>query len=152
MVHQKGEEPLFHPNMWAELLLQRQIFPQLETLRLAGAEIVCPPSKTGRPDHAYRMAKLLAEKLDLEFVPEALKLVERQRSGISQKDLDRVGREQIRYEAPEKNSLSDNIVFVDDILTTGSTARAAYIALGKPSRFRVFVWAYRPLIAVKPQK
>lgn len=152
MLMQKGDDPQFQAESWADIFMQRSVFPRLEVLHLAGAKIVCPPSKNGRPDHAYRMARQFAEKLDLEFVPDALRPVEMQSPVASQKDLDRQGREQIRFKAAEKNSLSDNTVFVDDVLTTGSTAHAAYIALGKPSRFRIFVWAYRPLIAVSCRK
>lgn len=50
----------------------------------------------------------------------------------------------------DKNSLPDlknkNIIFVDDVLTTGSTAMASYKALGCPKNFKVLVLAYRPKI------
>lgn len=37
------------------------------------------------------------------------------------------------------------IVFVDDLLVSGQTARAAYLALGKPDNFEAWTIAYRPL-------
>lgn len=38
------------------------------------------------------------------------------------------------------------IVFVDDILTSGSTARSAYKALNKPKDFEIWTLFYRPLL------
>ncbi len=39
------------------------------------------------------------------------------------------------------------VVFADDVLTTGSTARAAFKALGKPSGFEVWAIVWRPKLA-----
>jgi len=39
------------------------------------------------------------------------------------------------------------VVFVDDVITTGSTAMAAYIALGDPENFEVWTLAHRPKLA-----
>lgn len=41
-------------------------------------------------------------------------------------------------------------VFVDDVITTGSTARAAWRALGEPASFEVWTIASRPKLAGKP--
>lgn len=39
------------------------------------------------------------------------------------------------------------VVFVDDVITTGSTAMAAYMALGDPENFEVWTLASRPKLA-----
>jgi predicted amidophosphoribosyltransferase len=39
------------------------------------------------------------------------------------------------------------IVFVDDVITSGATAMAAYMALEDPSRFEVWTLANRPKLA-----
>lgn len=41
-------------------------------------------------------------------------------------------------------------VFVDDVITTGSTAQAAYEALGEPESFEVWALICRPKLAGKP--
>lgn len=46
---------------------------------------------------------------------------------------------------PAQSLGAKKIVFVDDLLVSGQTARAAYIALGKPAHFEVWTIAYRPL-------
>jgi len=38
-----------------------------------------------------------------------------------------------------------NVIFVDDVITTGATARAAWLSLGRPERFVVWSLARRLL-------
>jgi predicted amidophosphoribosyltransferase len=40
-----------------------------------------------------------------------------------------------------------NFVFVDDVVATGSTAKAVWLALGKPSLFHIWSLTYRPRLA-----
>jgi predicted amidophosphoribosyltransferase len=43
------------------------------------------------------------------------------------------------------------LIFIDDVVTTGSTVEAAWRALGKPSQFEVWCLAYQPMLAAKVQ-
>lgn len=42
---------------------------------------------------------------------------------------------------------SSNYIFIDDVVATGSTATAAWYALGKPEFFQIWSLAYRPRLA-----
>lgn len=108
--------------------------------------IVVAPSSNGGPDHAYFWGKSIAAHLSAEFVPCLVKSRKRHQRGASRRQ-----RQRLRIEVDEKYSeLSKDStevlwVFVDDILTTGSTAHAAYEALGSPPHFEVWVLGRRSL-------
>ncbi len=97
--------------------------------------------------HAFRWAEGLAEVLTLSHI-EALEL--RGPSRIQQKNLTAQDR-QTRVMGKLVDFSYDpkmKIVFVDDVVTTGSTAKAAYKALGRPKNFQVWSLAVRPLSSV----
>lgn len=104
------------------------------------------PSKDGKEDHAFYFAQALAKHAGGIFLPCLGKA-----SSGNQRSADRGQRALIEMELVEKNTaLSENStdilwVFVDDILTTGSTARAAQLALGSPPHFEIWVLAVRGL-------
>jgi predicted amidophosphoribosyltransferase len=49
----------------------------------------------------------------------------------------------------EASKVAKRIVFADDVITTGSTAMAAYMAMGDPDRFEVWTLVARPRLAGK---
>lgn len=141
------------PPQWVFLQmvdLWIQAFPE-EALNAqkAGAFIVPAPSARGvssysnRPrQHAQLLAQAFGQRLGLEVLPRLLKSISN--DSTMQKFKDRERRQKSRqFEVLDPSDLIflDNqmIIFVDDLVTTGATARAAFEALGCPKHFRI--WA-----------
>lgn len=107
--------------------------------------VPAPSSLPERPNHATEFAKALS----FYFGGKILSLLKRA-SPSSQKGKTLLNRSQIHFEltndAPSNmTALSQHktIVFTDDILTTGWTARKAFKALGSPRNFFVCTLAWR---------
>lgn len=128
---------------FARQMVQRNL-PRLSAGRRL--HFVPAPSKSGAEDHASLFARALAVHTGGVFTP-----CLRKASSGKQRRADHGERALIAMELVEKNTeLSINStdilwIFVDDILTTGSTARAARMALGSPPHFEVWVLAERGL-------
>lgn len=108
--------------------------------------IPAPSRKPAQKDHAYLWAEALADALGAQFRPCL------QRTSTShQRGLDRGERALVEMQLLENSTGSMDFpahslwVFVDDVLTTGATAREAHRALGMPPQFEVWVMARRTL-------
>lgn len=108
--------------------------------------VVPAPSRTGHKDHAHLWAEGLSRALGAELLP-CLK-----KSGqYAQRGADRGTRALIEMELIENYTDSVDFasqalwIFADDIVTTGSTARSAHIALGRPAHFQIWALAQRSL-------
>jgi predicted amidophosphoribosyltransferase len=116
---------------------------------------VYPPSSTGGPDHASVLATELSSlwggfPLGLAWTDDPVR-ASSGASGFGQKGRTALERSQRRFEDLDLASFtqpSTRWVFVDDVITTGSTAMAAYMALGSPERFEAWTLACRPKLAV----
>ena len=115
--------------------------------------VPAPSSFPKKPNHAMEFAKALS----FYFGGETQSLLKRTVLS-SQKGKNRFGRSQIQFNL--KNDALNNltnwsqhktVVFTDDILTTGWTARKAFKALGKPQNFFICTLAWRrpPLFTKK---
>ena len=60
-----------------------------------------------------------------------------------QKYKNKYHRKNIYFQKTRELPPESKVIFVDDILTTGATAYAAYVALGKPKSFQIFTLAWR---------
>lgn len=107
------------------------------------AFIPCPG--TNQTDHA----KMLANSLGRIWRKPVLSVLSKSTPRRSQKRLDREGRREISFLTNENFSIGSlakhRVVFVDDIVTTGATARAAKRSLGPIRSFEVWCVAQRHL-------
>ena len=109
---------------------------------------VYPPASGGGCDHAWLLAQALAKAWQEPNAP--VISLERSDRGGKQKRRTLSERATLRFHAPGKASFSDSAaprVFVDDVITSGATAMAAYMALGDPPGFEVWALASRPKLA-----
>ena len=127
--------------------LARWILASVEPKDLVGVTFVPAPARElGQRDHASMLAKSLS---DLSCRPLVGAL---QRIDIdTQKHLSRSDRLMSKLDLSGAMSVEEankqSIIFIDDVVTTGATAQAAYLAMGRPKNFKVWALAYRPRLA-----
>ncbi len=110
--------------------------------------IPAPPEKEGLKDHAFRLAFGLSELTGFEV---RTPLIRDQKAGTSPQK-QKTKRERIKTHLRLKEPFSArHCIFVDDVLTTGSTAYAAYKALQQPEFFMICTLVFRPLF-FNPQR
>lgn len=112
---------------------------QSEILQLSSPKpqwIAFPIKEMMIEDHAFQLAKALSEALQARLLPIKMTTSE------GYKRLGREERFRARKALPQKR-VKGEILFVDDVYTTGATARQAWQALGRPSGFRAAVLAYK---------
>ncbi|WP_374029448.1 hypothetical protein [Bdellovibrio bacteriovorus] len=130
----------YYANQFMAFMLET--LPTNKHIRIVPA----PARRANMEDHAYNWGEALAHLIGAEFMP-----CLRKSTSVHQRGAARGERALLEMELLEKYSdLSTDSteilwVFVDDILTTGATARAAHKALGSPSHFEVWVFARRSL-------
>ncbi len=104
------------------------------------------PSRTKiKKDHAF----MLTEALSFYLGGELKKLLNRRHPSEAQKSKSRAKRALIEMESRALISQNKTFIFVDDVLTTGATARAAFQALNKPKNFFIFTLVWRQPIIKK---
>jgi len=111
--------------------------------------VVPPPRVLKSKDHGYFWSMALAKEVGgvmrdcLISIPDGGK-----NAGLGQKSKSKEERASIEFKTEEVFSNLDEVMFIfaDDIITTGSTASAAYFALGCPKNFMVWTLAYRALL------
>lgn len=108
--------------------------------------VPAPPKRKGQKDHAYIWGEALAEALGGRLVPCLPRVSKRhqrfadigERSSVEMKVLE-------KYSNNVDLSGGAHWIFVDDVVTTGATAQAAFQALGCPGNFQVWALAHRSL-------
>lgn len=109
---------------------------------------VLPPASS-RPsgDHSWLLGQLFSSMWDVE---PAYGLKYENWGHSPQKRKSASDRSRRRFRSEEKFSGSRRrFIFIDDVVTTGSTAMAAYMALGDPEQFEVWSLVCRPKLAGK---
>lgn len=137
----------------AEILAGRFSFERSSLGLCRPCAFIVPPRSGKRRDHAWLFARSLAEQwgAPLFDIFEQSQKTNRK----SQKSQDLAERAECRFQLRvDRQTVQDllapspgPIVFVDDVITSGATAMAAYMALEDPSRFEVWTLANRPKLA-----
>lgn len=114
--------------------------PRLEAHRYV---FVGAPRKDERPDHSEWFAYELARLFQARYVGRpVLKRADHKSVLLLRKQ--RLDPRRFVKNTSFQRSAGSTIVLMDDVRTTGATARAVFEALGRPKRFEHWVLAYRP--------
>lgn len=102
------------------------------------AEVVVLPPRQNKFDHAWYWANAIADFLKVPVL-DCLESEDRTQKSLSlalrqNREMNRIG--------PDVSHLK--MIFVDDTITSGATALAAYAALGSPEHFEVWTLVARP--------
>ncbi len=157
-----------NPRAWQSVaplyLRQLRLRPKCETtpdwvaMRDAGhlldptrTALLPAPSRTKRPDHAQHFATSLAselrrEHLEVQSCVQILQNLSRKpqkEKNYKERQTLKIGVDQTQWD--ELKLKYNRFVFVDDVMSTGHTAMAAYHALGKPTYYTSWTLFYRRL-------
>ena len=123
-------------------MFSRFIHIPLWDKKISPVFIPAPPRAKTQKDHAF----MLAEALSFYFGGEVKNLLKREQASLSQKKKSKRKRAGVQMKKEGPVPCDQPIVFVDDVLTTGSTARVAFQTLNKPQNFFVFTLVWRRLV------
>lgn len=131
-------------SMAAELLIRQAV---INYQNLQGYVFITPPSS-----HSVDLTLRIAEQLNSSFynnlhdpVPTTTGLFSKlKKTKKSQKNLNIIQRRMKEYLWDGPSLTNEKVIFVDDVVTTGSTALAAWEAIGKPKDFKIWCLGYRP--------
>lgn len=114
-------------------------------LRPKAFTVTLPPRRLGRErDHAWHLAERFA-RLWRAPLWDGLEIEPDSYAHLPQKRKTAVERRKRRFRAHHEPPSEMAWVMIDDVVTSGATARAVYEAIGRPKQFEVWTLAARPL-------
>lgn len=130
---------LFFKVLAGEFFMRLQYLPSLK--RDCPLTLIPCPSKSFSKDHGFFWTQALSKELNLP-VQQALSPLG-VHSDQKSKNLFLRGERKFLLTVNECTLKDKNLVFVDDVVTSGATAKAAYQTLGKPASFMVWSLFWR---------
>ena len=122
-------------DYWANKFINEHILK----LRQYPRFIVASPSRNHKPDHAHHFARAIENETNAELCTPLYRV-----SHLAQKNQNKNERQNLKFARRTKQDFGgDAVIFADDIVTTGATARAAHEALGGPKNFEVWALVFR---------
>ena len=103
--------------------------------------VPAPPAHSLQVDHASELARLLCHYFGGKTFPALQRLGADRQKRKGKKD--RAVIQLLARKGLKRNLKNKTILFVDDVLTTGSTARAAFKALDSPEKFVICTLAWK---------
>ena len=120
----------------------------LQVLPLPADTVFIPaPARSECPrDHAFSLCQAFSDISQIQM-QNPLRVLPAQKQGAQKRKTKRE-RKKIHFQLKEPlpSLKNQRIIFVDDILTTGATARSAHKALGQNKPFMIFTLSWRRLL------
>ena len=138
---------LFFKELAREFFMRIQYLPSLK--RDQPFIFIPCPSRSFSKDHGFFWAKALGGQLQ-QSVHQALSHVSSRADQKRAKNLSLRGERKFLLTIDECQLKNKNLVFVDDVVTSGATAKAAYLALGQPDSFMVWSLFWRKKMHQSP--
>lgn len=142
IVHsQKGGRTINIHAFFARALV-RKLLVHFDFLNMKNLVFVPAPARnTLEIDHASSFAEELSKVLGGEVWPLLRRISVEEQKGLV---LEERKRARLLIENNQLLQPHHQVLFIDDLIVSGSTANAAYLALGKPRKFAVLTLASRP--------